>query len=137
MANRRRGEVAAIVDGRPVTLCLTLGALCELEAAFAVDDLARLADRFAQGRLSARDVARIFAAGLSGGGTPTTSEDVFAMHVDGGLLGAVAVVSDLLALTFGGEEGEGAQAFRPTDGDAAASPLSVPGADEPPSPGTR
>lgn len=137
MANRRRGEVAAIVDGRPVTLCLTLGALCELEAAFAVDDLARLAERFAAGRLSARDVARIFAAGLSGGGLPTTHEDVFAMHVEGGLLGAVAVVSDLLALTFGGETGEGAQAFRPTDGDAAASPPSVPGADEPPSPGTR
>lgn len=137
MANRRRGEVAAIVDGRPVTLCLTLGALCELEAAFAVDDLARLVDRFAAGRLSARDVARIFAAGLSGGGTPTTPEDVFAMHVDGGLLGAVAVVSDLLTLTFGGETGEGAGTPRTPEGDAAASPPSVPGADEPPSPGTR
>lgn len=137
MANRRRGEVAAIVDGRPVTLCLTLGALCELEAAFAVDDLARLAERFAQGRLSARDVARIFAAGLSGGGTPATPEDVFAMHVEGGLLGAVAVVSNLLALTFGGEVGEGAHAPRTPEGDAAASPPPVPGADEPPSPGTR
>jgi hypothetical protein len=137
MANRRRGEVAAIVDGRPVKLCLTLGALCELEAAFAVDDLARLADRFAEARLSARDVARIFAAGLTGGGTPATLEDVFAMHVEGGLLGIVAVVSDLLALTFGGEAGEGRPASAAIGGDAAASPPPVPGADEPPSPGTR
>ncbi len=31
MANRRCGEVAAVLDGRERTLCLTLGALAELE----------------------------------------------------------------------------------------------------------
>jgi hypothetical protein len=128
MANRRRGEVEAIVDGRPVVLCLTLGALCELEAAYAVDDLAALADRFAAGRLSARDVARIFACGLTGGGTPTREADVLAMRIDGGLLGAASVVADLLAVTFGTAAG---------DGEGPPSPRAVPGADEPPSPGTR
>ncbi len=130
MANRRRGEVEAIVDGRPRVLCLTLGALCELETAFAVADLPSLADRFATGRLSARDVACVFAAGLGGGGTPTRLEDVFEMHIEGGLLGVAGIVSDLLALTFGGEaapRGEG----RP------AVPPSVPGAIATPSPGTR
>ena len=33
--NRRRGEVAARIDGKDYTLCLTLGALAELEDAFA------------------------------------------------------------------------------------------------------
>lgn len=130
MANRRRGEVAATLDGRPVTLCLTLGALAELEAAYAVDDLAALADRFAAGRLGARDVARIFACGLRGGGTPVTDDDVLAARIDGGLVAAASVVADLLALTFGVDEapasGEGADPSRP-----------VPGAVESPSPGTR
>ncbi len=129
MVNRRRGEVEAIVDGRPRLLCLTLGALASLEAAYAVDDLAALAERFATGRLSARDVARVFAAGLGGGGAPTREEDVFEMHIEGGLTGAAEVVADLLALTFGGEAAAA--------GEGAPSPPAVPGAEEPPSPGTR
>ena len=137
MANRRRGEVEAIVDGRPRVLCLTLGALCELEAAFAVDDLASLAERFASGRLKARDVARVFAAGLSGGGTPTTEAEVLALRIDGGLVGAGPVVALPLPAASGGGErvggpaGEGSRA-----GEGAPSPRSVPGAVEPPSPGT-
>lgn len=127
MANRRRGEVEAIVDGRPRVLCLTLGALCELEAAFAVDDLTGLAERFASGRLKARDLARIFAAGLTGGGTPTTEKDVLALRIDGGLVGVAAVVADLLAVTFGADADQEAP---------PASPPPVPGAVEPPSPGT-
>ena len=129
MANRRRGEVEAIVDGRPRILCLTLGALCELEAAYAVDDLAGLADRFASGRLSARDIARVFACGLTGGGTPTREQDVFEMHIDGGLVGAAEIVADLLAVTFG--------ASPDAAGEGAPSPPEVPGAEETPSPGTR
>jgi len=131
MANRRRGEVEAIVDGRPVILCLTLGALCELEAAYAVDDLASLAERFATGRLSARDVARVFACGLTGGGTPTREADVFALRIDGGLVGAATVVADLLAVTFGGADPAG-----PSTAEGRPSPPPVPGAEEPPSPGT-
>ena len=130
MANRRRGEVAATLDGRPVTLCLTLGALAELEAAYAVDDLAALADRFAAGRLGARDVARIFACGLRGGGTPVTDDDVLAARIDGGLVAAAGIVADLLALTFGVDEAT-------ASGEGVDPPRSVPGADEPPSPGTR
>lgn len=128
MANRRRGEVEAIVDGRPRILCLTLGALCELEAAFAVDDLPSLARRFASGNLSALDLARVFACGLGGGGTPTSADEVLAMRVDGGLVGIASVVADLLALTFG-DDAEIEEAPPPD-------PRRVPGA-EPPSPGTR
>ena len=32
IANRRRGEIAAELDGKPFRLCQTLGALAELEA---------------------------------------------------------------------------------------------------------
>ena len=53
MTNRRRGEVALELGGQRYTLCLTLGALAELEDAFGVADLAALGERFAAGRLSA------------------------------------------------------------------------------------
>ena len=143
MANRRRGEVAAVVDGEPVTLCLTLGALAELETAFGVDDLVALAERFATGRLSAHDLLRIFAAALRGGGRSVTDAEVARMRVDGGLAGLAAIVADLLEVTFGasvpeppiggGGEGRG-------DGEseigATARPSTAPGVASP-SPGTR
>ena len=68
MANRHRGEISATLDGRERTLCLTLGALAELEAAFGADDLVALASRFESGRLSARDIVRIIGCGLRGAG---------------------------------------------------------------------
>jgi hypothetical protein len=47
------GEIEATLDGKPHVLCLTLGALAELESAFAVDDLGALVERFSTGRFSA------------------------------------------------------------------------------------
>lgn len=103
MANPRRGEVAAVIDGRTRTLVLTLGALAELEAAFDASDLVALAERFGEGRLSARDAARIIAAGLRGAGEAVTDADVAAMRVEGGAVGCARLVNALLAATFGGE----------------------------------
>jgi hypothetical protein len=102
MANRQRGEIAATLDGRAWTLCLTLGALAELEAALDAGDLVALATRFENGRLTARDAARIIAAGLRGAGNEIDDDTVARMRVDGGAAGYVAIVADLLAATFGG-----------------------------------
>ena len=107
MPNRRRGEVEAILDGRPMTLVLTLGALAELEAAFAAEDLSALAARFAAGRLSARDVIRVVTCGLRGAGHAVGEPEVAALRIDGGVVGWAALVADLLAVTFGAEEGAG------------------------------
>lgn len=131
MPNRRRGEVEAILDGRPTTLVLTLGALAELEAAFAAEDLSALAARFAAGRLSARDVIRVVTCGLKGAGHAIGEAEVAALRIDGGVVGWAALVADLLAVTFGGDDGEGA----PRPADPAPSPPIVPGAPSP-SPGT-
>lgn len=100
-ANRRRGEVAAHLDGRERRLRLTLGALTELEQAFAVDDLAGLATRFSTGKLAARDIARIIGAGLRGAGESVSDDDVLAMRCDGGVQQLAGIVADLLAETFG------------------------------------
>lgn len=138
MPNRRRGEVEAVLDGRPATLVLTLGALAELEAAFAAADLSALAERFATGRLSARDVLRIAACGLRGAGREVTEAEVAAMRIDGGVVGWASLVADLLAVTFGGEPdvaapvtagaGEGPSSPLVSAEEGPASPRVVPGA---------
>lgn len=101
MANRYRGEIAAILDGRERRLCLTLGALAELEDAFGADDLAALAERFAAGRLAARDLTRIIGAGLRGAGEEISDADVARMTADGGAAGFARIAADLLKATFG------------------------------------
>jgi len=65
-ANGARGEVVATLGGRPRRLCLTLGALAELETAFGVEDWRTLGERL--GALSARDLAVVLAALMRGGG---------------------------------------------------------------------
>jgi hypothetical protein len=100
-ANRRRGEIAATIDGRACVLCLTLGALAELETAFGVDDLGALAQRFSSGRLSARDLMRIIAAGLRGAGMTVSDDEVAGMTVEGGIAGFARIVAELLKATFG------------------------------------
>ncbi|MDQ6436887.1 gene transfer agent family protein [Mesorhizobium sp. LHD-90] len=102
--NRRRGEVAAELDGQGFRLCLTLGALAELEAAYEADDLGALIERFAGGRLSARDLIRIVGAGLRGGGNPVSDEEVARMQAADGVAGFAKIVSDLLAATFGAKQ---------------------------------
>jgi hypothetical protein len=106
MANRHRGEIEAVLDGRRWTLCLTLGALAELEAALAAGDLMGLAARFEAGRLSARDAIAIIGAGLRGGGHEIEDGQVARMSAEGGATGYVAIVADLLAATFGRSGGE-------------------------------
>lgn len=105
-ANRRRGEVEAVIDGERRILCLTLGALSELETAFAADDLTGLASRFASGRLKADDMIRIIGAGLRGGGNRFSDDDVAAMSIDGGVAGFARVAAALLAASFAGDAQE-------------------------------
>lgn len=100
MVNRYRGEVALMVEGRALPMRLTLGALAELEHAFAVDSLPALGERFAAGKLSSRDVTRILGAGLRGAGSALADEAVAVLSFDGGLNGAIAAAISLLDATF-------------------------------------
>lgn len=102
--NRQRGEIEAMLDGQPRRLCLTLGALAELESAFGAEDLASLLTRFSEKRLSAGDMASIVGAGLRGGGAAATDEEVRHMQADGGAAGFARIVADLLNATFGAGE---------------------------------
>jgi hypothetical protein len=101
MANLHRGEIDAVLDGQPLRLCLTLGALAELESTFGNDDMLAVAERFGRGRLSARDAVRIIGAGLRGAGHQVTDDAVARMRAEGGAAGFVDIVSRLLSATFG------------------------------------
>lgn len=108
MINRHRGEVGAVLDGREWTLCLTLGALAELEAAFAAENMPQLLERFSGGKLSALDIIRIITAGLRGGGHIVNEEDVALMQAEGGAAGFARLVLELLSVTFGDSQNENA-----------------------------
>ncbi len=133
MANKHRGEIEARLDGRSYRLCLTLGALAELESAFGDEDMLALAKRFEAGRISARDCVRIIAAGLRGAGHEVADEDVSRMRAEGGAAGYVEIVARLLAATFGGRAAGG----EPTAAGAAGAEEGRSGADRSPFPGTR
>jgi hypothetical protein len=100
MANLHRGEISAELDGRPWTLCLTLGALAELEAAYDGADLLQLAERFAKGRIAASDAIRILGAGLRGAGHEIADVEVARMRCDDGAAGLIRIVARLLNATF-------------------------------------
>lgn len=101
MPNLHRGEIEALLDGRSHRLCLTLGALAELEASFGDEDMLALAERLGRGRLSARDAMRIIGAGLRGADLEIADSAVARMQAEGGAAGFVDIVSRLLAATFG------------------------------------
>lgn len=101
MANTQRGEIDAMIGGERKVLCLTLGALAELEARLEAGDLVGLADRFGSGRVSARDLTAILGAGLRGGGNAIADDALAQLSIEGGLKGAAEIAARLLKATFG------------------------------------
>jgi hypothetical protein len=100
MANLRRGEVAAVFDGEPYRLCLTLGALAELEQTFGDGDMLAIAERFENGRIKAADAIRIIGAGLRAAGYEIDDAKAARLTCENGAAGFVDVVARLLAATF-------------------------------------
>lgn len=103
-ANRQRGEIEAMIDGERRILCMTLGALAELETAFGVDNIADLAGRFAGAKVGTRDVMAIIAAGLRGGGNVIDDGELLECRVEGGIGGAIGLAARLLNSAFAPEE---------------------------------
>ena len=103
MANAHRGEIEAELSGRTYVLCLTLGALAELEHAYGGEDLIAIAQRFEAGKIGPTDAIRVIGAGLRGGGNAITDDDVAAMTAEGGAQGFLRIVVRLLRATFAGE----------------------------------
>lgn len=91
-----RGEVRIVIDGAERRLCLTLGALAELEAAFGC---ARMSDLVARMRaLSAADLVVVLAALLRGGGEAEAAQGLVSAAVSPGVAGAAVAEAFRLGL---------------------------------------
>jgi Phage tail tube protein, GTA-gp10 len=100
MANFRRGEIEAEFNHHTYILCLTLGALAELESALHVDNLIAVIERFQNQSFSARDLTYIIYYGLRGGGNNISYDDVMCMTTDGALPQFLIIATSLLKATF-------------------------------------
>ena len=72
IVNEKRGELAIEIDGIHRKLCLTLGALAELETAFAAQNLNDLGQKM--GNLGAQEILIVLLILLKGGGEVFTIE---------------------------------------------------------------
>ena len=100
MANSHRGEIEAELGGKTYVLCLTLGALAEIEHAYGGEDLIAIAERFERGKIGAVDAIRVIGAGLRGAGNPVSDDEVAAMTAPGAAAGYLGIVIRLLKATF-------------------------------------
>ncbi|MHC3128199.1 hypothetical protein OB03_13355 [Brevundimonas sp. GN22] len=80
MTNAVRGEVCVELAGAPRRLCLTLGALAEMEAGLGVVGMGALAERMVS--MSAGDLMVVLAALLRGGGEGELADRLGAAAVE-------------------------------------------------------
>jgi Phage tail tube protein, GTA-gp10 len=102
MANRHRGDVPFSFNGKTISLRLTLGSLAELEDAFGSEGLQALSQRLQNGRLSARDICHVLAAGFHGAGDTINALDLGQQIPASALEHAAVAATHLLDVTFGG-----------------------------------
>ena len=103
MVNRRRGEISLILDDQSFKLCLTLGALAELEDSMGLDDISALAERFSGGRVRSGDLIKILGAALRAGGANISDLEAASMRCKGGAPALTRALVELLKETFSPE----------------------------------
>lgn len=104
MANPQRGEISTTFGGKKRTLCLTLGALAELEANLADEDIIGFTDRLTEGHIKTQDLIHLLGAALRGGGETLSDDEVAALMPEGGFGEAVELAARLIAVAFGGQD---------------------------------
>lgn len=85
MVNSARGEVPFVIEGRTYRLCLTLGALAEIEAGLGAEDLGALEKILARPRLAHLIV--LLGALLRVGGHDIDDQALMGWQIDLGSLG--------------------------------------------------
>lgn len=100
MVNPHRGEVVLTIDGEPVRMRLSLGALAELETRLETGSLIELAERFESGRVSATDLLALLEAGIRGAGGAAPEGGLANADIEGGALGAMRAGLALLSAAF-------------------------------------
>lgn len=94
--NAARGETELMIGGQARRLCLTLGALAEIETAFGCVRISELEARMRA--LSAADLMLVLAALLRGGGENEIAGQLGAQHVAPGAAARAVVEAFRLGL---------------------------------------
>ncbi len=97
--NRHRGEVRAVINGRPCLLRLSLHALACLESRYDDANIMRLIRRFSEQGMGAGDIDNIIRAGLIGMQNPLGDSDT-PLDVEGGFGAASRVATALIMRAF-------------------------------------
>lgn len=100
MTNKYRGEIEAEINGQSYKLCLTLGALAELETAIGCNDLIEVIERFQSGKVRASEMIAILNAGLKAAGNDPENIDISNVIIDKGIQSYMAIIANLLNATF-------------------------------------
>lgn len=100
LRNKARGEVLLEIDGAPRRLCVTLGALAELEAAFDVASLAEMGERLSL--LTPTDLIHVLSALTAGGGAVMSAAELSAAKID--TRAAANAVAEAFQLAFADDE---------------------------------
>lgn len=100
MTNKYRGCIAQDFNGFSYNLCLTLGALAELEEALNCQNISCLFKKFQEGYFSTQDIIKILGIALRAGGSDIQDKDIHKWPLDRGFLIYVNTVSRLLQETF-------------------------------------
>ena len=103
MSNPHRAEVSLELGGRRHVLRLTLQALAEIEAAFAVQGLDALGARLGGGKISAADLTRLLGALVRGGGEKIADSALAGMIEARDLPAIIAGIAAVFEASFGGE----------------------------------
>lgn len=80
LVNVARGEVVLTINGAPRRLCVTLGALAELEAAFDVAAFSDLGERLQH--MTASDLLIVVSALSAGGGEAISVAELACARID-------------------------------------------------------
>jgi Phage tail tube protein, GTA-gp10 len=109
MINRKRGEVLWHYGGKDYRLCLTLGALAELEDYFSTMGLAALSERLSQGAFSAHDLIALLYAGLRGGGETINRSELAELPIEAIFPSALTAIGEMVQAAFGDDAGQGGE----------------------------
>ena len=82
MANKRRGEIDFKVGDKTYTLCMTLGAMAELEDVFELDSITDLSKVFKADKFKVGDLIKLLGALLRGGGHDIEDGEIEAFDLD-------------------------------------------------------
>ena len=102
MANKRRGEIEFETGGNTYIMCMTLGAMAEIEEVFELESISDLGDAFAGGKIQTKKLIGLLGALIRGGGQDISNEEIGQFDLDA--VEAFGKAMDAINVQAGGQQ---------------------------------